>query len=44
MAEETTNPEKHVVFADGKTVAKMNEEERRAFAIDLLKRISKGKS
>jgi hypothetical protein len=44
MAEKEKKPEKHVVLADGKTVAEMNEEERRAFAIDLLKRISKGKS
>ena len=44
MAEKAKNPEKNLVLADGKTVAKMNEEERRAFAIDLLKRISKGKS
>jgi hypothetical protein len=44
MEKNEKTPEKHVVLADGKTVAKMNEEERRAFAIDLLKRISSGKS
>jgi len=39
--EDANTPEKPLVLADGKTIANMNEEERRAFAIALLKRISK---
>jgi hypothetical protein len=43
MTEKTKKPSKNVVLADGKTVAKMTEEEKRAFAVDLLERIVKAK-